>query len=145
MLTLTSWRLPHWLILGGIVLFLAAYAGVFPDLHNAVAWFSNRPEVADAFNDPNFGRADALILVFSTLFLGPLAILFAVILTIFLLAVLGGVALPLVRWFSLPDWTATALVILTLAVVAYVESHVWLPRSLWFIGLLARACLIVLT
>jgi hypothetical protein len=142
---LGSWRLPHWLVLGAIGLYVAAYAGVLPSRHDVLAWFASRPEVADAFNDPAFGRADALILVFSTLFLGPFALLLAVVGVIFVLAVLGGVALPVVRWFSLPDWTATALVVLGLALLGWLQSHVWLPGTLWFVALLARACRIVLT
>jgi hypothetical protein len=51
--------------------------------HELALWFASRPEVAQAFADPNFGRADALILVFSTLFLAPFAVFVALVLLVF--------------------------------------------------------------
>jgi hypothetical protein len=109
------------------------------------AWFANQPEVSRAFSDPNFGRADALILLFSTLFLGPLAMLFGVLALVFVLAVFGGFLLPIVRWFRLPDWIATVTVLGGVVTLAWLETELWLPRSLWFLGLLARACRIVVS
>jgi len=142
---LRALRLPHWLLLGAGAAYVVGMAGLLPSPHDVLAWFANRPEVGDAFSDPQFGRADALILVFSTLFLGPLAVVCGVVLVIFLLAVLGGVVLPVVRWFSLPDWTATLLVVIALTLAAWAESRVWLPPSLWFLGLIARAYRVILT
>lgn len=139
----TTWRLPHWLLAGIAFSYMLFYSGLVQPREIAL-WFANRPEVAQAFADPQFGRADALILVFSTLFLAPFALFVGLVLAIFAVAVLGGFVLPLVRWFSLPDWTATAFVIGSVGVVAWAQSNVWLPRSLWFIGLLARAWKIVL-
>jgi ABC-type phosphonate transport system ATPase subunit len=60
------------------------------------------------------------------------------------LAVCGGFLLPVVRWFRMPDWIATVTVMVGVAAVAWVESEAWVPRSIWFIGLLARACRIVI-
>jgi hypothetical protein len=134
---------PHWLFAAAAAVYLTVWIGVLPAPHELFAWLANRPDVADAFREPHFGRADALILVFSTLFLGPFALLFALAVLIVALALLGGFVLPVVRWFSLPDWSATAIVAGGLGTVAYVESGIWLPRSLWFMGLLARACRIV--
>lgn len=142
-LTPTAWRLPHWLLAIGSALFVAVYAGLVQPREIAL-WFASRPEVAQAFADPHFGRADALILVFSTLFLAPFALFVGLVLLIFAVAMLGGLVLPVMRWFSLPDWMATALVIVASSAVAWVQSDLWLPRSLWFIGLLARAWKIVL-
>jgi hypothetical protein len=61
------------------------------------------------------------------------------------LAVFGGFLLPVVRWCRLPDWIATATVLGGVAGVAWMQSELWLPRSLWFMGLLARACRIVIS
>lgn len=138
-----AWRLPHWLIALGGAAWLSIVAGLLQP-RELVMWFANRPEVAQAFGDPHFGRADALILVFSTLFLGPFALFIACVVSIFMMAVLGGFALPLVRWLSLPDWLATALVGGGIIALAWTQSDLWLPRSLWFLGLLARAWGIVL-
>jgi hypothetical protein len=66
------------------------------------------------------------------------------VLLIFAIAMLGGFVLPVVRWFSLPDWTATAVVIASGGATAWVQSAHWLPRSLWFLGLLARAWKVIL-
>jgi len=141
--TPTAWRMPHWLIAIGSTLVLAMYAGLVRPREIAI-YFAGRPEVAQAFADPQFGRADALILVFSTLFLAPFALFVALVLIIFSVAMLGGFVLPVVRWFSLPDWTATAFVLLVGSLTAWMQSDQWLPRSLWFLGLLARAWKVIL-
>jgi hypothetical protein len=31
------------------------------------------------------------------------------------------------------------------ATAAWMNADIWLPRSIWFVGLLARACKIVIT
>ena len=139
-----SLRAHHWLILIGALVYGTIYAGML-DVRGIAAWFANRPEVAKAFSEPHFGRADAIILVFSALFLGPLALLLALLTLIFVLAVFGGFLLPIVRWFRLPDWFATALVLGGVVTAAWLNSDVWLPRSIWFVGMLARACRIVIT
>jgi hypothetical protein len=143
-LSLTSLRLPQWVILFGAMLYATIYLGVL-DLRGMGSWLASRPEVSRAFSDPNFGRADALILVFSTLFLGPLALFLAMLGLIFLLAVFGGFLLPIVRWLRMPDWIATTSVLGGLVLAAWAYSELWLPRSLWFLGLLARACRIVIS
>ncbi len=137
-------RVHQWLILFGAVLYGTIYLGVL-EPRSIAAWFANQPSVSRAFSDPNFGRADALILLFSTLFLGPLALLFGVLALVFVLAVFGGFLLPIVRWFRLPDWIATATVLGGVVTLAWMETELWLPRSLWFLGLLARACRIVVS
>jgi hypothetical protein len=136
---------PHqWLILFGGLLYATIYLGIV-EPRGLAAWFANQPEVSRAFSDPNFGRADALILLFSTLFLGPLALLLGVVVLVFTLAVFGGFLLPIVRWFRMPDWIATVTVMGSVATFAWLQSELWLPRSLWFLGLLARACRIVIS
>jgi hypothetical protein len=137
-------RLHQWLILLGALLYGTIYLGVL-DPRGIAVWFANRPEVSQAFSDPNFGRADALILVFSTLFLGPLALFLALLALIFILAIFGGFLLPVVRWCRMPDWVATLLVLGGVAVTMWIQSELWLPKSLWFLGLLARACRIVVS
>ena len=143
-LGLSSLRTPQWLVLFGAMLYASIYMGVL-DLRGMAAWLANRPEVSRAFSDPHFGRADAFILLFSTLFLGPLALFLALLALLFVLAVFGGFLLPIVRWFRMPDWVATAGVLSGIAGAAWVYSELWVPRSLWFLGLLARACRIVIS
>jgi hypothetical protein len=137
-----SLRAHHWLILIGALVYGSIYAGML-DVRGIAAWFAARPEVAKAFADPDFRRADALILLFSTLFLGPLALLLGLLTLIFVLAIFGGFLLPVMRWFHLPDWVATGVVLAGVATALWMHTDVWLPRSLWFMGLLARACRIM--
>jgi hypothetical protein len=142
-LGVTWLRRHHWMILLGAIAYAVIYLGLF-DLRGAASYLANRPEVSQAFTEPHFGRADAIILVFSTLFLGPLALAIGLLALVFVLAVFGGFLLPVVRWFRMPDWIATVTVMVGVAAVAWVESEAWVPRSIWFIGLLARACRIVI-
>jgi hypothetical protein len=143
-ISLTNLRVHQWVVLIGALLYATIYLGLL-DLRGMAVWLANRPEVSRAFGDPHFGRADALILLFSTLFLGPLALFLALMALIFLLAVFGGFLLPVMRWLRLPDWLATAAALAGLAAAVWMHSELWLPRSLWFLGLLARACRIVIS
>jgi hypothetical protein len=142
-LGVTWLRRHHWMILLGAIAYAVIYLGLF-DLRGAASYLANRPEVSQAFTEPHFGRADAIILVFSTLFLGPLALAIGLLALVFVLAVCGGFLLPVVRWFRMPDWIATVTVMVGVVAVAWFESEAWVPRSIWFIGLLARACRIVI-
>jgi hypothetical protein len=136
---------PHqWLILFGALLYGSVYLGVV-EPRGIAAWFANQPEVASAFSDPDFGRADALILLFSTLFLGPLAMLLGLLALVFVLAVFGGFLLPIMRWFRMPDWVATVSVLGAVVALVWMRTDLWLPKSLWFLALLARACRIVVS
>ena len=141
--TPTAWRLPHWLLAVGIATWFAIQTGIFSP-HELAMWFAGRPEVMRAFGDPNFGRADALMLIFATLFLGPFALFIGIVLVVFVMALLGGAVLPMVRWMHLPDWFATGVVAVVMAGAAWLQSDLWVPRSLWFLSLLARAWRIVL-
>jgi hypothetical protein len=141
--TPTAWRLPHWLLAFGIATWFAIHTG-FLQPREIALWFAGRPEVLRAFGDPNFGRADALMLIFATLFLGPFALFIGVVVIVFAMAILGGAVLPVVRWMKLPDWFATSIVAVVMAVAAWLQSELWVPHSLWFLSLLARAWRIVL-
>ena len=141
--TPTAWRLPHWLLALGIATWFAIQTG-FLQPREIALWFAGRPEVMRAFGDPNFGRADALMLIFATLFLGPFALFIGVVVIVFMMAVLGGAVLPVVRWMKLPDWCATSIVAVALAGAAWLQSDLWVPHSLWFVSLVARAWRIVL-
>ena len=141
--TPTAWRLPHWLFAAGIVIWFAIQTGLFQPRELAV-WFAGRPEVLKAFGDPNFGRADALMLIFATLFLGPFAVFIGIVLFVFVMAILGGAVLPVTRWMQLPDSVATGVVAGAMLGAAWMQSDLWVPRSLWFLSLLARAWKVVL-
>jgi len=40
--------------------------------------------------------------------------------------------------------TVVSVVIVVVGIAAWTQSQLWLPRSLWFLGLLARAWKVVL-
>lgn len=141
--TPTEWRLPHWLFASAVVLWFAIQTG-FLQPREIAAWFAGRPEVLRAFNDPHFGRADALMLIFGTLFLGPFAVFIGIVLVVFVMAILGGAVLPVTRWMQLPDSVATGVVAVAIVAAAWLQSDLWVPRSLWFLSLLARAWKVVL-
>lgn len=143
-LTLSTWRLSHWLVLVSSALYVTMYVGLVPPADDLMSWLSNRPEVVHSFNEPHFGRADALILVFSALFLGPFALWIGLIVLVFIMAVLGGFVVPIVRWFSMPEWFANVLSLGVVTAVAYTARDLWMPKTFWLIGLVARACRIVL-
>jgi hypothetical protein len=84
------------------------------------------------------------MLIFGTLFLGPFAFFIGVVLVVFVMAVLGGAVLPVTRWLQLPDSVATAVVTVAIVAAAWMQSDLWVPRSLWFLSLLARAWRVVL-
>jgi hypothetical protein len=100
--------------------------------------------VLRAFADPNFGRADALMLIFATIFLGPFALFIGIVCVVFVMAILGGAVLPATRWMQLPDSVATGVVAVARVAAAWMQSDLWMPRSLWFLSLLARAWRVVL-
>ncbi len=141
--TPTEWRLPHWLFAGGVAMWFAIQTGFLRPREIAL-WFAGRPEVIRAFGEPHFGRADALMLIFGTLFLGPFAVFIGIVLVVFVMALLGGAVLPVTRWMELPDSVATAVVAMAIAGAAWLQSDLWVPRSLWFLSLLARAWRVVL-
>jgi hypothetical protein len=45
---------------------------------------------------------------------------------------------------QLPDSVATAVVAVAIVGAAWMQSELWIPRSLWFVSLLARAWRVVL-
>jgi hypothetical protein len=137
-------RARHWLILMAALLYGVVRAG-WLDLHGIAVSLASRPDVTLTFSDADLGRADALILVFSILFLGPLALLAGAAVLFSVLAVFGGLLVPIIRWFRLPEWVASALVLGAVTASLWIRSEAWLPRSLWFVELMARACRVVIS
>ena len=135
-------RMHHWMILLGA---LPTGSSTWASSSHVASppGFANRPEVARAFSDPNFGRGDALILLFSTLFLGPLALLLGLMALVFLLAVFGGFLPPDRALVPAPRLGRDRLGDGRSGHGAVAAERAWLPRSIWFLGLLARACRIV--
>src|SRR5215470_8882907 len=73
MRVMTGFRLHHWLFLVGLVVAGLTYTGAI-DLRAVALWMADRTDTGGTLADPDLGHADALLLVFSAVFLGPLAI-----------------------------------------------------------------------
>jgi len=105
------------------------------ELELQLASLANQPQVNSAFQDPITGKSDALMALICFSFLTPMAAFVAVIILIFLVKGLEAVLVTLrgPGWFSMP------LVGMTLLVALYASSQLWLPTSLYGLGLIARA------
>jgi hypothetical protein len=143
-LSLSTWRFHHWLIFLGSAGYLALYTGLIPEPRAVMGWLASRPDVANTFTEQHFGRADALILVFSTVFFGPLVLLLGLCVILFCIAAMSGFLIPVVRWFNMPEWFASLISLGAIAGVAYTQTALWLPSTVWFLEILARACRVII-
>ena len=130
------------LILSAVL--VAAYFGVLAPvqerLEELAATQAANPMVAESFKHAG-GRADAYIILFLFIFLSPLALCMAVALAIFVLSALATALGPVM------GGERVAMLALEIAGAAtiYVERDVWLPHALYFLGLFARAYLVITT
>ena len=145
MFFLWSWK--SWLLFVLAAVVIGGYFGVLTPVQErleelanttTIARAANQPMVADAFKEPG-GRADAYVIMFLFVFLSPLALVMAVTLVIFLLLVLANALGPVM------GGERVAMFVLEIAGAAavYVERDVWLPHALYFLGLLARAYVVI--
>ena len=142
MSTWASWCGKHW-VLTSVALVLIVLSAVLPSPRDLLPQLANQPEVRGAFTDPSFGSQDAMLFLFSFLFLGPFAGFIGFLLAVVILAALGGVFVPLGQRLGLPEWLSTATFLVALATYIYVKSNVWIPPSMWFLGMVAKSWLIV--
>lgn len=124
---------------------LAVHRGAVPPPGDVIRELANRPEVGDKFQDPQADRFDATVFLFTVLVMAPLVGLGALAVFAVSLLIVEATIMPLGRRIGLPDGLVHAFVVLGVAVVAYAQSNLWLPRSLKLLGLLARAYLITST
>jgi hypothetical protein len=120
-----------------VLLGLAAfwYFGGVAELEVKLAALANQPRVNTAFQDPVTGESDALMTLICFALLTPMAAFAAFIVV---LCAVRGVEAVVVSlrgpgWFSLP------LVGTSLVATLYASSQVWLPTSLYGLGIVARA------
>ena len=145
MATWMSWCGRHWCMTAAASLVFAMIVGLIPSPHEVLPELARRPDVRTAFQDPAFGKQDAMIFLFSFLFLGPFAGFVGFFLALFILGALGGIFLPLGRGIGLPEWFSTSLYVMLLFTFVYVERDVWMQPSLWFLGLVARSWIMVMS
>ena len=78
-------------------------------------------------------------MVFMFLFLTPLAIAAVLGLIAFVGAILAGFLESFWKTPGMPDWLFTGFVYLLLLILAYFTRALWLPHTLGFFSLIARA------
>jgi hypothetical protein len=135
----------YWCLLLAAVVLIAMFSGLVPSPREVMPELAARPEVGAAFQDRDFGKQDAMLFLFSFLFLGPFAVFVGFFLLLWLLGGLGAVFLPLGRRAGLPEWCSTTLYVTVLGLIVYLERAAWIPTSLRFLGLVARAWLLVMS
>jgi hypothetical protein len=133
-------RAAHWIILALVVLFLVSYFGFLSwgKLGDALTVLAEKPTGAQVFH-AKIDRADAIFMIFTVLFLTPLALVAAASVVAFIGAVLAGLLEALFHHPGMPDWIFTLFVYLVLAVVAFFTRDIWFPQVQGFASLVARA------
>lgn len=132
-------RLARWALLLGATAWAGHHFGLVPAPADAAAWLAEQPGVGEAFSNPISARTDALVFMLGLLLFGPVVGIVAVYVLMFVHQVLKQSVMPLVGWLRLPEWTAGVVVVVTLGILVLSQWGVWLPRSLWFLGLVVRA------
>jgi hypothetical protein len=143
--TWMSWCGRHWCLMILAAVLIALLSGLIPSPWDVIPELAARPEVRTAFQDPMFGKQDAMLFLFSFLFFGPFASFIGFFVILLVLGVLGAIFLPLGRLAGLPEWFSTALYVSLLTLFIYMERDAWAPGSLWFLGLVARAWVLVMS
>ncbi len=121
---------------------LASYLGLFAPVENWLISLANRPETAKAFSDPHTGRTDALLVLVSFFLLTPILVGIALLGVVFVLIVFLLLSEPVFRLFRLPLWMAVPVVLVSSLSAAYTMRAVWLPDTLYVLGLTAKAGLV---
>lgn len=142
MTTWASWCSRHWMFTAAAMMTMIALS-IVPSVRDVIPDLANRPEVSTAFQDPAFGSQDAMLFLFSFLFLGPFAGFVGFLLAVVILAALGGIFVPLGSRVGLPEWFSTTAFVVALGAFIYVKIDTWMPPSLWFLGLVAKSWIIV--
>ncbi len=136
----------------GLILFGALLAGSFA-VHEGrvqsptavVEQLANRPEVEGRFADPEQGRFDATMFLFTCIVLAPIAGLGFILVAAIALMLLEGTVFQVSRRIGLPD-KLTAVAVTAAAVgIAWSQAELWLPRSLRLLGTIARAWMVSTT
>ncbi|HEY3100629.1 MAG TPA: hypothetical protein VGL14_17075 [Methylomirabilota bacterium] len=111
------------------------YFGGTASLEVKLAALANQPHVNTAFQDPNTGQSDALLTLICAALLVPMAAFAAFIVGLCLVRGVEAVVVSLrgPGWFSLP------LVGTSLIAGLYMSSPLWVPTSLYGLGMVARA------
>jgi hypothetical protein len=123
----------------------AVHEGRVQSPAEVVEKLANRPEVGNRFADPEQGRFDATVFLFTCIILAPIAGLGLVLVSAIGMMLLEGTVFQLTRRVGLPD-KLTAVAVTAAAVgLAWSHADLWLPRSIRLLGTIARAWVVSTT
>lgn len=135
-------RLTVWFVVLVSATWLAWFSGLFTAIGRRLATLAAQPAVANSFDNPDYGRVDALIMLLSFFLLAPIGLLIVLLALIFLLIVFILLFEPILRLLRLPEWVAVPMVLAGSVAGAWAMSGLWLPHSMHVLGLVARAWMV---
>lgn len=138
LVSLSSWRWPHWMIFVVGLLWLAVYFGIVGQFNETLEELARHPQAAQWFNDPTSGNREALIVLFTFAFIAPIV---SLIVAGIVIALAGFVAIPLGRLIH-SERLGTLVLMVALAGFLYVQSPVWWPQVRPYAAVIARAYLV---
>lgn len=126
-------------LLSVLVLVIATgwWAHTSQSVRDRIWWLAGQPAVRTAFDDEG-GGAEALIVLISFVIATPVVLILVALVLTFAIKVVGGFLYQL----RLPEFISLPVVMAALVVGTYVIRDAWLPDSLYFLGLVARAYLV---
>jgi hypothetical protein len=123
----------------------AVHTGRVDSPAEVVERLANRPEVANSFDNPDSGRFDATVFLFTCIILAPLVVLASVLILGVAMIMIEGTVFNVSRRIGLPDPLTAAFVTVTFVGFAWTYTELWLPRSINLLGMIARAWVISTT
>jgi len=143
-----GWR--SWLLLILAAVAVAGYFGALPTVEQAlehmaapavIERLASQPKVAHLFNEPLHGRMDAFVVIFLFIFVSPFALVMVVTIGIIFLSAIAGAVAPLLGG----EKVSMLVVELGSAIAILATRDSWLPPVMYFLGLIARAYVVITT
>ena len=124
---------------------LAVQKGRVTSPTEVVEQLASRPEVSSRFQDSETGRFDATVFLFTCIILTPLVTVALILMLSIMMMMLEGTVFQVSRRVGMPDALTAAFVSVTAVGVAWTYAELWLPRSIRFLGTIARAWVVSTT
>ena len=133
-------------LLGAILIgSLAVHEGRMTSPAQLLDRLANQPEVGVRFEDPDHGRFDATVFLFTCIILTPIAALGLLVVLAIAMMVLEATVFQFSRRIGMPDGVTVVFVGAMLVGLAWSHANLWLPRSLRLLGTIARAWVVSTT
>lgn len=131
---LMPWRWTHWVLLLVGPLFIVTYFSLLSwvPVDEAVARVTGELGQRGVFRD-SLLRAETALGLVGLLALTPIAGMVALFLLLLVMVIVVTIFGPIVRVIGLPNWVLVLVLGGAASRVAYGQSEVWLPWSLWFL------------